>query len=216
MSPALSDAPSPSSGTAQRSVGPWLQEEQRVQTDIAASTVCRSVRSDGSWRSPHRSRKNPWTDLPRCSVAMAGSDSNCVALWRRNCLVTTRGKPGKGVKGRGETDLGSKRREEQGRHSRAQTERAWDPIDPCSSQSNKTNLPSSYSASSEGPPSPALFPQLINLGFGEGQTPCLSLWWPETTAGPNLGPLRPRSLSCLPTGKSSNTKEAIDLVKSCA
>lgn len=58
---------------------------------------------------------------------------------------------------------------------RLKREKAWDPIDPCGSQSSKLNLPSSYPASSEGPPSPALFYQLINLGFGEGQTPCLSL-----------------------------------------
>lgn len=79
-------------------------------------------------------------------------------------------------KGRGETDPNSNRWEAHGRHSETQTKPKEHeiPLTRAVPSLPRQIYPGSNSPSSRRPPSPALFPQLINLGFSEGQTLCPS------------------------------------------
>lgn len=82
--------------------------------------------------------------------------------------MTAGGRPGKGLKGWGKTNLGSKTKEEQGRHSKTQTE-------------GEHEIPMTHAVPSltrqiypvhiQGLPSPPLFVVIINLGFSKGKYP---------------------------------------------
>lgn len=126
-----------------------------------------SARGDGPWRSPHRSGKHLDGFLKGLSGS-GGFTPLSVCLQKRSCLVTTGGRPGKGLKGWGKTNLGSKTKEEQGRHSKTQTE-------------GEHEIPMTHAVPSltrqiypvhiQGLPSPPLFLVIINLGFSKGKYP---------------------------------------------
>lgn len=104
MSSALSDAPMPSSGTAQRSVGPWLQEDRRVQADMAASTVCWSVEW---WWDPGQVLIGVEKGLdgsPKGLSSSGGFRLLSVALQKINCSVRKR-KARKGSEKGGERQI---------------------------------------------------------------------------------------------------------------
>lgn len=169
----------------------WL-----ASTDGSTTSLCRPKKAKGDL-SPRRAQQPWWVLTPLCSPArgkkqFGEEEEGQCREW----------------KGRGEADPSSNRWEAHGRHSETQTKPKEHeiPLTRAVPSLPRQISPGSNSPSSRGPPSPALFPQLINLGFSEGQTLRPSPWWPKTRAGPNLGPLRPLLLKLPANRKGVQTQ----------